>query len=106
MVEQDPAPADDCKPVALAAVTVGLEGRVRHAIRGLTPGYFALVIGSGIISVGMRLEGYGRLSTLLLLVCSAAFVVLLGLTGWRLVAYWYAVVDDFTDPDADSVSSP
>jgi len=31
-------------------------------------------------------------------VCAAAFVVLLALTGWRLLAYWDAVVDDFTDP--------
>jgi tellurite resistance protein TehA-like permease len=79
-------------------VTDGLKGRLRHAVCGLTPGYFALVMGSGIISVGMRLEGYGRLSALLLLVCGAAFAVLLALTVWRLVAYWDAVVDDFTDP--------
>jgi tellurite resistance protein TehA-like permease len=76
----------------------GFQGRIRHAVRGLTPGYFALVMGSGIISVGMHLEGQRALSVLLLLVCAAAFVVLLALTGWRLLAYWDAVVDDFTDP--------
>lgn len=73
-------------------------GRVRWAVEGLTPGYFALVMATGIISVGMRLEGFAILSTVLLVVCAIAFVVLLLLTGWRLVAYPGAVVEDFTDP--------
>jgi tellurite resistance protein TehA-like permease len=79
-------------------VTEGVAGRVRDAVHGLTPGYFALVMGSGIISVGMLLDGYVALSVLLLVVCVASFVVLVVLTAWRLVAYREAVVDDFTDP--------
>jgi tellurite resistance protein TehA-like permease len=55
-------------------------------------------MGSGIISVGMLLDGYVALSVLLLVVCVASFVVLVVLTAWRLVAYREAVVDDFTDP--------
>src|SRR5690606_3748825 len=88
-------------PVARGCPAVMVDGfreRLRPAARGLTPGYFALVMASGIISVGMQLEGRTTLSALLLLVCAAAFVVLLALTAWRLVAYWDAVVDDFTDP--------
>ena len=68
-----------------------------HAVKGLTPGYFALVMGSGIVSVGMNLQGFTVLSYLLLAVCLVAFVVLLVLTGWRLLAYRAAVVDDFND---------
>lgn len=79
-------------------MTEGVAGRVRDAVHGLTPGYFALVMGSGIISVGMLLDGYVALSVLLLVVCVASFVVLVVLTAWRLVAYREAVVDDFTDP--------
>ena len=30
--------------------------RLRRAVETLTPGYFALVMGSGMISVGMRAE--------------------------------------------------
>src|SRR5690625_5286396 len=75
----------------------GLPGRVTHAVKGLTPGYFALVMGSGIVSVGMNLQGFTVLSYLLLAVCLVAFVVLLVLTGWRLLAYRAAVVDDFND---------
>ncbi|HEU4512551.1 MAG TPA: tellurite resistance/C4-dicarboxylate transporter family protein [Nocardioidaceae bacterium] len=72
--------------------------RTRRAVEGLTPGYFALVMASGIISVGLELEGVRRLSLLLLGACVAAFVVLLGLTVWRFVAFRAAVNEDFMDP--------
>ena len=39
---------------------------------------------TGILSVGMQLEGFDILSTVLLGVCCTSFVVLLALTGWRL----------------------
>ncbi|MEV0283715.1 MULTISPECIES: tellurite resistance/C4-dicarboxylate transporter family protein [unclassified Kribbella] len=76
----------------------GFGARVRRAVEGLTPGYFALVMASGIISVGMHLEGFLLLSRILLVVCCAAFVVLLLFTGWRFVAYRAALVEDFMDP--------
>jgi tellurite resistance protein TehA-like permease len=72
--------------------------RVREAVQGLTPGYFALVMASGIISVGMELEGFQVISVGLLVVCAGAFVVLLGLTLWRFIAYRSAINDDFLDP--------
>lgn len=75
-----------------------LGGRVRRAVEGLTPGYFALVMASGIISVGMDLEGFAALSAILLGVCAAAFVLLLALTAWRFVAFRSAVNEDFMDP--------
>jgi len=79
-------------------VTETLSGRVGRAVEGLTPGYFALVMASGILSVGMSLEDHAAPSRLLLAVCAAAFVVLLVLTAWRFVAYRGAVVGDFLDP--------
>ena len=75
-----------------------LTDRVGRAVAGLTPGYFALVMATGIISVGAQLEGLDVISRSLLMLCATAFVVLLVLTGWRLAAYRGAVVDDFTDP--------
>ena len=89
-----PSPGVDSLP----QVTTGLRERFQHAVRGLTPGYFALVMGSGIISVGMLLNGYHALSVLLLAVAAASFGILIVLTGWRLLAYRDAVTDDFTDP--------
>lgn len=72
-------------------------GRVAKAVEGLTPGYFALVMGSGIISVGLILQGFTVLSYLLLGICAAAFVILAVLNLWRIVGYRPAVVDDFND---------
>lgn len=72
--------------------------RVTSAVAGLTPGYFALVMATGIISVGLELEGVDAVSEALLAVCAGAFVVLLALTAWRFLAFRDAVVEDFTDP--------
>jgi tellurite resistance protein TehA-like permease len=73
-------------------------GRVQQAVRGLTPSYFALVMASGIISVGMRQHDRIHVSVLLLFVCAASFVVLVVLNVWRVVACRDAVVSDFIDP--------
>jgi tellurite resistance protein TehA-like permease len=81
-----------------AQVSATLSARVHTAVEGLTPGYFALVMASGILSVGMHLEGYDVLSVVLLVVCATAFVVLLTLTAWRFVAYRAATTEDFLDP--------
>lgn len=75
-----------------------LTGRVRHAVRALTPGYFALVMATGILSIGMHRVGLVTLSELLLVVCGTSFAVLVVLTGWRLASFRDAVVDDFIDP--------
>ncbi|NYD40633.1 tellurite resistance/C4-dicarboxylate transporter family protein [Nocardioides panaciterrulae] len=75
-----------------------LGDRLARAVEGLTPGYFALVMATGILSVGTALEGVEVLSELLLAVCVVAFVVLVALTAWRLVAYRRAMVEDLLDP--------
>jgi tellurite resistance protein TehA-like permease len=72
--------------------------RLGGAVEGLTPGYFALVMATGIISVGTHLEGHRLVSDVLLVLCAGAFVVLLALTTGRFVAYRHAVVSDFLDP--------
>ncbi len=71
---------------------------MRRAVEGLAPGYFAFVMATGIISVGMKLEGFQTISAALLIICSVAFVSLLGLTLWRFVAYRSALSKDFLDP--------
>lgn len=72
--------------------------RQRLAVAGLAPGYFALVMASGIISIGLELQGFEVLSMILLLVCVTAFVVLLSLTAWRFVSFRSAFRGDFMDP--------
>ena len=72
--------------------------RIRRAVEGLTPGYFALVMATGIISVGMKFEGFAVISLLLLAICAASFVVLVCLNLWRFASYRSSVKDDFMDP--------
>jgi tellurite resistance protein TehA-like permease len=76
----------------------GFGARLGRAVEGLTPGYFALVMATGIISVGTNLEGHLLVSDALLALCAAAFVALLVLTVARLTLYRTAMVSDFMDP--------
>ncbi|MEO7060706.1 MAG: tellurite resistance/C4-dicarboxylate transporter family protein [Lapillicoccus sp.] len=79
-------------------MATGLSERVHRGLEGLTPGYFALVMASGIISVGLELGGFTAISWALLLISAGAFVTLVYLTAWRFVAYRQATSDDFNDP--------
>ncbi|HAG61000.1 MAG TPA: tellurite resistance protein permease [Arthrobacter bacterium] len=72
--------------------------RVAEAVQTLTPGYFALTMASGIISVGLELEGFHVLSAALLVVCSASYTVILALSLVRLVRFREDMRRDFMDP--------
>lgn len=63
----------------------------------LAPGYFAITMASGIISVGAHLEGYAVISLCLMWAAIAAFVVLLVLTGMRFMRHRAEFFADFTD---------
>ncbi|MDM7490650.1 MULTISPECIES: tellurite resistance/C4-dicarboxylate transporter family protein [Rhodococcus] len=70
---------------------------LRRCTRTLDPGYFALVMATGIVSIGMQLHGLTTVSAALLLVSVVAYVVLLALTGWRLVRFRGEIRTDLTD---------
>jgi len=76
----------------------GLGGRVRGAVRTLNPGYLALVMATGIISVAMSEHGVPGLSLALLWLAAACYVVLVVLYAWRLVSYRADVGRDLRDP--------
>lgn len=61
--------------------------RANQAVRTLTPGYFALTMASGIISVGLELEGFHALSVALLVVCVLSYILILGLSLLRLARH-------------------
>lgn len=65
--------------------------------RNLTPGYFALVMASGIVSMGLYLLGYHVASTVLAIIMVIAYAVLIVLNLWRFVAYRSAMISDFSD---------
>lgn len=85
------APRDSVAPSSPAV-------RVSEGVRTLNPGYFALVMATGIVSVGMYNSGLNVLSDALLWIAAASYAVLLGLTAWRIVAYRAELRTDFTDP--------
>jgi len=72
--------------------------RANQAVRTLTPGYFALTMASGIISVGLELEGFHALSLALLMVCALSYLVILGLSLLRLARFAADMRGDFLDP--------
>lgn len=72
--------------------------RVRAAVRDLHPGYFALVMATGIMSVALDIAGAGWLSAALLWLTIISFLVLAAGYGWRLVSYRREFLADAADP--------
>ena len=72
--------------------------RVEVMVEGLTPGYFAFVMASGIISLGFLLVGHGVISQALFALCSFGYVLLCVLNLWRFLRFRHSMASDFRDP--------
>jgi tellurite resistance protein TehA-like permease len=70
----------------------------REAVRTLNPGYFALVMATGIVSVAMDNHGQDALSIALLWLGCIEYAMLVGLNALRAVAYRHDFVADLRDP--------
>ncbi|MFC7276577.1 tellurite resistance/C4-dicarboxylate transporter family protein [Paractinoplanes rhizophilus] len=68
-------------------------------IRDLYPGYFALVMATGICSIALGDVGRTRASVGLLVVAVGSFVALCIALGWRIARYPRLVLADLTAPD-------
>src|SRR3954452_23325230 len=68
-------------------------------VRDLYPGYFALVMATGICSPGLRDIGQPTASAVLLIVALVGFVVLSVALGWRLARHPRHVLADLGAPD-------
>jgi tellurite resistance protein TehA-like permease len=79
-------------------VSSGFSVRVLAGVRTLAPGYFALVMATGILSVGLDAEGYTAASEVLLVIAAVAYVLLVVLNVWRILAYPRQVAQDFRSP--------
>ena len=77
---------------------MAVSARARDSVRTLTPGYFALVMASGIVSIGLQQRGLETASALLFGVAALAYVVLVVLNVWRFVSFREDLVDDFRAP--------
>jgi tellurite resistance protein TehA-like permease len=64
----------------------------------LHPGYFALVMATGIVSIGMHADHQDTLSAVLLWVTGLSYAVLVVVHAWRLVSFRTELAADFTDP--------
>lgn len=72
--------------------------QIRGSVRTLTPGYFALVMASGIISVGLEQQGMRASSIVLFAIAIVAYVVLVALNLWRFLSFREDMVGDFRAP--------
>jgi len=71
---------------------------VRAAVKSLEPGYFALIMATGILSTAMRNRHAYALSVALLWIGLVCFTVLIILTVWRIASFSGDVRTDITDP--------
>lgn len=65
------------------------------AVRTLPPGYFALVMATGIVGAGLETVGLAAAADVLTVIAAVAYVVLVVLTAWRLAAWRDRVREDF-----------
>ena len=70
----------------------------RAAVRDLNPGYFALVMATGIVSRAVGGDGSARLSGILLALTIACYAVLVVAYGWRLIGYRSEFLADLANP--------
>jgi tellurite resistance protein TehA-like permease len=71
-------------------------GAVDHAVATLFPGYFALVMATGIIAIGASQQDLDRVAQVLFVVAVAAYLVLGALVIGRIVRYPQALLADLT----------
>lgn len=64
----------------------------------LTPGYFAGVMATGIVSIGALLIGVDPIASVLFWIAIVFYAVLVVLNVWRFVAYRSRMASDFRDP--------
>ena len=74
-----------------------LPGRLARTVETLFPGYFALVMATGIVSVAAHVTGWSMIAKALLGLNVLFYSILLILLCSRIVRYFGRVLDDFRD---------
>lgn len=78
--------------------THAMRDAVRNAVRGMPPGYFALVMATGIVSIATTDHHIDAVSVLLLWLTAIEYAVLVVLYLWRSIAFRAEVRADLADP--------
>ncbi|MEO8851994.1 MAG: tellurite resistance/C4-dicarboxylate transporter family protein [Allobranchiibius sp.] len=71
---------------------------LRAAVREMPPGYFALVMATGIVSIATKDRGIDYVSVALRWLSVLEYIVLVVLYGWRSIAFHAQVRADLADP--------
>jgi tellurite resistance protein TehA-like permease len=72
--------------------------RLRAGVRQLFPGYFALVMATGIVSTAVAGDGAAGLSAAMLVVTVSCYLLLIALYVWRLASYRPEFLADAANP--------
>jgi len=72
--------------------------RSRPTPEQLSPGYFAFVMGTGILAIAAGQRGWQTTSLVLLVVAVVGHAVLIVLNVWRAISYREAFLRDLHDP--------
>jgi tellurite resistance protein TehA-like permease len=94
------APSGDARVRPQIDAQGGNPGFVNWLARGardLSPGYFALVMATGIVSIASNRAGFETIGGILLWLNVVQYLVLWILTLWRILRYRRALLDDMTD---------
>lgn len=73
--------------------------RLDDAVADLSPGYFALVMATGIVSIGMRAAGMATAAGILLIASICAYAVLIVLYAVRALRHGHRMGADARDPE-------
>ena len=71
-----------------------------RVLDGLAPGYFALVMGTGIVSIGLQEIGREPVSLVLLVIATISYLVLWVLYVWRAIAHRPAMLRNLRNPES------
>lgn len=82
---------------AVSSGLTSLKGRIANGVETLFPGYFAVVMATGIISIGAKLVGLGWLATPLLWLNVVAYALLSAAFLTRVLLYFPRVLQDLRD---------
>ncbi len=85
--------------IKVGDIAMGMKLAMQGLLERLSPGYFALVMGTGIVSIGLHLVGLEPISLALLGIAALSYVVLWILTILRVIYYREALMKDLRSPD-------
>jgi len=69
-----------------------------HWLKDLYPGYFAMTMATGIISLALKLQNLSTLSEIFFVFTLATWVIMSVLYTWRLIKFPKSVFEDLTNP--------